>query len=83
MENCLMGNPAVSATCKADFARVIAGVRKRAQARVAVLKICDADVRRLCAGVKAGDAQILNCMLTSRRGVSDKCNQAITDAGYR
>ena len=84
MKACLAQNSAkVSGQCKADFARVEAMVQKRADARVAVLKICDADARRFCGMVQKGDGQILDCMLTAQKGVSAKCNQAITDAGYR
>jgi hypothetical protein len=84
MRNCLARNQAkVSGQCKADYSRVFAAVQKRAQARVAVLKICDADASRLCGMVQKGDGQILECMLTAQRGVSPRCNQAITDAGYR
>ena len=83
MRNCLLQNPVVSAACKAEWSRVAVAVQKRAEARVNVLKICDADARRLCGLVQMGDGQILDCMLNAQRGVSAKCNQAITDAGYR
>jgi hypothetical protein len=83
LRSCLEQNGSVSATCKADIARVFDGVQKRAQARVAVLKICDPDARRLCGLVQRGDGQILECMILAQRGVSPKCNQAIMDAGYR
>ena len=84
IKNCLARNQAkVSAQCQSDFARVEGLVQKRADARIAVLKICDADIRKLCGMVQAGDGQILDCMLTAQKGTSPKCNQAITDAGYR
>ncbi len=84
MNACLNKNQAkVSQNCKDTYARVFAGIEKRAKARVAVLKICDVDARRLCQGIERGDGHLLECMLTAQRGVSPKCNQAITDAGYR
>lgn len=83
MRDCLLNSGKVSAGCKARYASVIAGVRKRAEARVAVRRICDADARRLCGLVKIGDGQLLDCLLASRRGISARCSQAITDAGYR
>jgi hypothetical protein len=84
LKNCLATNQArVSAQCKSDYVRVFDGVQKRALARVSVLKICDADARRLCGMVQKGDGQVLECMLTASRGVSPRCSQAITDAGYR
>ena len=83
VRNCLVSNPGVSRECISEISRVIAAVQKRAQARQSVLKICDADIRRLCGSVQAGDGQILECMLTAQRGTGARCNQAITDAGYR
>jgi len=83
MRNCLLQNSSVSAACKTDWSRVALAVQQRAQARVAVLKICDADARRLCGSVEKGDGQLLDCMLAAKQGVGAKCNQAITDAGYR
>lgn len=84
MKACLTKNSdTVSARCKETVAEVFAGVEKRAVARVNVLKVCDIDRRRLCGDIVKGDGQILECMLTAAKGVSAKCNQAITDAGYR
>lgn len=83
MRNCLLGTSSVSAGCKTAYAEVSIGIRKRADARVAVRKLCDADARRLCGLVQLGDGQLLECLLRSYRGISAKCSQAITDAGYR
>lgn len=83
MRDCLMNNPSVSGACKAGFDRVTREVQKRAQARVDVLKVCDADVHRLCGLIQKGDGNLLECMLTAHKAVSPKCDQAITDAGYR
>jgi hypothetical protein len=83
VRNCLISNPSVSRECISEISRVIGAVQKRAQARQSVLQICDADIRRLCGSVQAGDGQILECMLTAQRGTGARCNQAITDAGYR
>lgn len=84
IKNCLARNQAkVSGQCWSDLIRVESLVQKRAEARVAVLKICDTDARRLCGAIQKGDGQILSCMLTAQKSVSAKCNQAITDAGYR
>ena len=84
IQNCLIQNEAkVSAACKATNREVRALLQKRAAARAGVMKICDADVRRLCGLVQPGDGNILECMLIAQRSVSARCNQAITDAGYR
>jgi len=84
LKACLTQNSAkVSDRCKADANNALASVQKRADARVAILKICEIDAQRMCGMVQKGDGQILECMLTAQRGTSAKCNQAITDAGYR
>lgn len=81
---CLTKNKdSVSARCRDEFPEILAGIAKRAAARTNVLKACDTDRRRLCGDVVKGDGQILDCMLTASRAVSARCNQAITDAGYR
>jgi hypothetical protein len=83
MRNCLLNTAAVSAGCKAQYAHVVAGIQKRAEARIAVRKICERDALQLCGSVKIGDGQLLDCLLASKRGISARCSQAITDAGYR
>ncbi len=84
MKACLSKNAdTISARCKETYAEIFTGIEKRAKARVAVLKACDIDRRRLCGDIAKGDGQILECMLTASRAVTPKCNQAITDAGYR
>jgi hypothetical protein len=84
MKNCLSQNrDDLSADCKETYTQTFTLIEKRAQARAAVLKLCDVDVRKLCSGVAKGDGQVLECILTASAGVSRKCNQAITDAGFR
>lgn len=84
MQACLSKNrDSVSADCRDTYVVIFKGIEARAQARGAVLKACDADVRRLCGGVVKGDGQILECMLTASKAVSPRCNKAIADAGYR
>ncbi len=83
MQSCLLNTAGVSAGCRTEYARVVAGVKKRAEARIAVRRICDADARRLCGSVQLGDGHLLECLLASTRGISPQCSQAITDAGYR
>jgi hypothetical protein len=84
LRDCLARNQdSVSAQCKADYVRVFAAVQKRVAARAAVAKICERDVSKLCGGLQKGDSKALGCILAQTRGVSAKCNQAISEAGYR
>jgi hypothetical protein len=84
MKNCLSQNrDSLAAECKETYTQTFALIEKRGQARAAVLKLCDIEVRKLCASAAKGDSQILECIMTASAGVSRKCSQAITDAGLR
>lgn len=84
IQNCLQENRArVSPTCTATITEVVASIQRRQAAQANVASICRRDIDRLCQGVKPGEAHLLNCLLKATRVVSDKCNEAITDAGWR
>jgi hypothetical protein len=75
----------VSPQCSQTYAAAFADLAKRAQAQAAVPELCKFDAQRYCSNFRAGSARILGC-LTRRdhvRKVSKKCNQAISDAGWR
>lgn len=81
--DCLQQNAnKVSPTCKASFAGVAASISKREEAQAAYSKICAHDMAQHCPGVK-GDGHMLACLVKTYRIVGDKCNAAITDAGWR
>ena len=46
-----------------------------------VVRGCDRDARRFCQGVVLGQGNIIECLTTSRRVVSARCNAAL-DAAY-
>jgi len=75
----------VSAQCKETYAAVFASLAARAKAQAAVPQLCKYDAERYCSNFRAGDGRILRCLIRSDhvRKVSKKCNQAITDAGWR
>ena len=84
VQHCLVQNQAkISARCKAANVEVVGLLQKRVAARQAVLKVCDADIRRLCSGVQAGDGNLLECFLKAEAHANAQCRQAVTDAGYR
>jgi hypothetical protein len=58
-------------------------LQKRGGAQANIRKFCETDAQRLCPGMVMGDGNILVCLLTASRVLSAKCNQTITDAGYR
>jgi hypothetical protein len=84
LKGCLIRNQAiVSANCRDTYGKVFTQFDKRGQARRAVIKPCEPDARKICAGAQMGDGEILQCVLQAKKGVGWRCSQAITDAGYR
>lgn len=84
IQQCLVEHEAnVSAQCNADYARVFALLQQRFAAQAAVDQACNRDAQQYCKLTKPGKGNILKCLLKAEPSVSNKCNQAITDAGYR
>jgi len=44
---------------------------------------CSPDLEKHCAGVKAGDGRLLECLQINDAGVSKGCRQALRDAGLK
>ena len=84
MKDCLYRNEdALSAQCKADYARAFDAIQKRVAARVAVTKLCERDVNKYCGSVKGDRSRSIDCLLAGPRGMTLNCNKALTEAGYR
>jgi outer membrane protein OmpA-like peptidoglycan-associated protein len=83
IQRCLDQNQgAVSASCKANLSSLQELLQKRAAARTAVLRVCDADIRRMCTGVQMGDGNLMECFYKAKRSMSAQCQQTVADAGY-
>jgi len=81
--DCLDQNQSkVSPVCKASVASVMQSIHQRELAQGAYADTCRGDIAMRCKGVK-GDGYILACLIKGQKMVSNKCNQAITDAGWR
>lgn len=81
---CLVANQAkVSPVCIQTLAAVRASLAARIAAQDSVIKVCRGDANRRCQGVVHSDAHTLDCLLKAANTVSKKCNEAITDAGWR
>ncbi|MEM9124075.1 MAG: hypothetical protein AAGB03_12230 [Pseudomonadota bacterium] len=81
---CLDQNRAnVSPQCTSDLAQVRASITARLEAQAAAPKVCSGDAGRLCPRAQRKRGYTLRCLLASERRVSDRCNQAITNAGWR
>jgi hypothetical protein len=84
IQQCLQQNQAaVSPTCTSTVTEVSASIQQRLAAQAAVTEVCRHDAAQLCKGIKQGEAHLLGCLLKASGAVGDKCNQAITDAGWR
>jgi hypothetical protein len=81
MLNCLSA-PGVSGQCKASVTAVQALLVKRAEARKLIPRVCDADIRRVCASVQPGDGNLMECFYKAKSNISQQCRQAVADAGY-
>lgn len=81
---CLVANQAkVSPVCIQTLGAVRASLAARIAAQDSVIKVCRGDANRRCQGVVHSDAHTLDCLLKAANTVSKKCNEAITDAGWR
>ncbi|MEM8665834.1 MAG: hypothetical protein AAGF49_17140 [Pseudomonadota bacterium] len=84
INKCLAQNEGkLSAQCNADRVRVRQAVQARLDAQAAAVDVCKNDARRLCYQTVPGKGHVLQCLLKSERSVGKRCNQAITDAGWR
>ena len=70
------------ATCTSTLAAVTASIRVRQEAQASVHKLCAGAAAMHCKGV-VGMNNVLGCLLKTQRIDGSKCNQAITDAGWR
>ena len=83
VRQCLLQNQAsISPSCKTSIAALTTLLAKRAAARAAVPKVCDADIKRICAGIQPGDGNLMECFYKAKANVSAACRQAVADAGY-
>ena len=81
--DCLAANESkISDGCKRDYRNVYLSLEKRYAAQQSAADICSADINRLCQGIRRAKGYVLRCLLTKRR-LSKKCDQVITDAGWR
>ncbi len=83
LRECLSRNrDALSAQCKIDYLRAFDGIQKRIAARTNVANACTREIVKLCAGSTKETSKSIPCLATTR-GVSNRCIQAMGEAGYR
>ena len=83
LKECLSRNQdVVSAQCKATYFKAFEAIQKRIAARVTVANACQREIVKLCSGSTKETSKSIPCLITAS-GVSARCQQAISDAGYR
>ena len=83
LRECLSRNTdVVSSQCKNDYLRVFDAISKRVANRVTVANVCTREIVKLCNGSTKETSKSIPC-LTTAKGVSRNCLQAMDDAGYR
>ena len=83
LRECLSRNTdAISSQCRNDYLRAFDAIQKRVANRVTVANVCTREIVKLCNGSTKETSKSVPC-LTTVKGVSRNCLQAIDDAGYR
>jgi hypothetical protein len=83
LRECLSRNTDVlSPQCKNDYLGAFDAIQKRINARVTVANACTREIVKLCNGSTKETSKSVPC-LTTAKGVSRNCTQAMDDAGYR
>jgi OOP family OmpA-OmpF porin len=83
IQQCLNKNQAsIALACSSSMTEMQALLQKRAAARAAVMRVCDADIRRMCTGIQAGDGNLMECFYKAKGRISPQCRQTVADAGF-
>ena len=83
LKECLSRNRDVlSPQCQHDYLAAFDAIQKRIGARVAVANACSREIVKLCSGSTKETSKSIPCLI-STKGVSNGCNKAIDEAGYR
>jgi hypothetical protein len=83
LKECLSRNRDVlSPQCQSDYLAAFDAIQKRVAARVAVANACSREIVKICGGSTRETSKSIPC-LTTAKGVSARCIQAMDDAGYR
>lgn len=86
LEQCFDQNiSAISADCIATLLDTKAMLAQREADQANAVEVCLPDARRLCSNYNVGRGAMLTCLtrVDIRPKVSNRCNQAITAAGWR
>jgi len=73
----------LSGKCEYALYDAAAGLERAVAALTYVAKECEADIVATCAGVKAGEGRILQCLEKNEAKVSKRCKGAIKEVGLK
>lgn len=73
----------LSAGCKTAVAAALDQLKRSYAAASEAQRICEADAKRLCAGVAPGEGNIVDCLARTRARVSRACNAVLDEALMR
>src|SRR5579871_865996 len=83
LRECLSRNTdVISQACRTDYLRAFDAIQKRIGARLSVANACAREIVKLCNGSTKETSKSIAC-LTTAKGVSRNCIQAMDEAGYR
>jgi hypothetical protein len=73
----------LSGRCEYALYDASARLERAVAALTYVAKECEADLTANCAGVKAGEGRLLQCLEKNEAKVSSRCNSALKDVGLK
>ena len=73
----------LSGNCEYALYDAAARLERAVAALTYVAKECEADIVANCAGVKAGDGRVLQCLEKNEAKVSKRCKGAIKEVGLK
>jgi len=73
----------LSGQCEYALYDASARLERAVAALTYVAKECEADVAANCAGVKAGEGRLLQCLEKNDAKVSGRCKTALKDVGFK
>jgi len=73
----------LSGKCEYALYNAAARLERAVAALTYVANECEADVAASCAGVKAGEGRLLQCLEKNEAKVSQRCKDALKDVGLK
>ena len=73
----------ISARCEYAVYDAASQLERALTALTYVANVCRDDLKANCAGTKAGEGRILNCLEKNDAKVSGRCKQALKDVGLK